>query len=137
MGLLTSGYRRFDFLGQVSAESTRTQEQQAPAEVLHCLLCYRPSPPAIHVAVCDWTTTPRRSKMSAVAKRRKRKPAGGRPPLPEGERRVRYALRFHPELLREFRAACRGKPRGEATRVIEAAIRAYVRKHGKEKRHGR
>ena len=64
---------------------------------------------------------------------RKKKPKLGRPPLPEGEQRVRYALRLPPDLLDQFREACADKPRGEATRVIEKAIRAYVARHERSK----
>ena len=60
---------------------------------------------------------------------RKRKAGGGRPPLPEGEHRARYALRLPQDLLAQFRGATADKPRGEATRVIEQAIRKYVQKH--------
>ena len=64
-----------------------------------------------------------------MTKRKKRKAAGGRPPLPDGEHRARYAIRLPPDLLEEFRDATADKPRGEATRIIERAIRNYVRKH--------
>ena len=65
---------------------------------------------------------------------RKKKPKLGRPPLPDGEQRVRYALRLPPDLLEQFRDACADKPRGEATRVIEKAICAYVAREQRRSR---
>lgn len=66
---------------------------------------------------------------------KRKRHAGGRPALPPEERRVRYAIRLPAELLDSFREATADKPRGEATQVVERAIRRYVRKHGKES-HG-
>ena len=53
----------------------------------------------------------------------------GPPPVAEEDRRIAYAVRLPRWLVEEFRDAC-GDVRGEATRVIEQAIRRYVAKHG-------
>ena len=60
---------------------------------------------------------------------KKKRHSGGRPPLPPDQVRVRYALRLPQDLLAQFREATADKPRGEATRVIEQALRAYVARY--------
>ena len=61
--------------------------------------------------------------------RKKKARRRGPPPVAEQDRRIAYTTRLPRWLVEEFRDAC-GDVRGEATRVVEQAIRRYVAKHG-------
>ena len=63
------------------------------------------------------------------AMKKKAQARRGPPLIAEEDRRIAFAVRIPRKLAEAFRDACGGK-RGEATRVVETAIKRYCAKHG-------
>ena len=65
---------------------------------------------------------------------RKRKKRAGRRPLPDHLRRVPFTVRLPGELLEEFRELCEELDPGTQTKVIEDAVRRFIRRRRTERR---
>ena len=65
---------------------------------------------------------------------RKRKKQAGRRPLPDRLRRVPFTVRLPGELLEEFRELCDELDPGTQTKVIEDAVRKFIKRRRSEGR---